>query len=100
MRSQVRRSLILATLLALPSPTGAVVYPDFQFDADGHAYPALKQVLPVMNASKVDPYTLAAWFTSPQPELDGASPAQWLTAGKDPEALLRCARRTASRLAR
>lgn len=43
--------------------------------------------------------TTTTWFAAREPELYGESPASWIRAGSDPEAVLEQARRYASRLA-
>lgn len=44
------------------------------------------------------PDTITTWFQAHEPEL-GMSPARWLEAGRDPEAVVEQARRYASVLA-
>ena len=47
-----------------------------------------------------DPMLIASWATRRQHEdLEGATPAEWISSGKEPESLVRAARRAASRLA-
>ena len=44
--------------------------------------------------------TAMSWLASPDDALGGASPAQWVAAGRDYERLLLVARQDAARLAR
>jgi hypothetical protein len=86
-------------LLALPTTSGRVFFPAFQFGPGGRPHAALPKVLAVFAAAEVSPWTVASWFRTLQPLLDDASPADWMGQGKDEERLLEAARRTAARLA-
>jgi nucleoid DNA-binding protein len=85
-------------LLGLPTRGGSSLYPAFQFAADGRPYALLAELLPGFAAAEVDPYTTAAWFTTPQALLDNTTPAEWLRAGRDPAILQEAARRSLARL--
>lgn len=87
-------------LLALPSGDRDLAYPAFQFDERGMPYAALAPVLEAFAAARLSPPTISSWFVTPQPALDGDTPAAWLSHGGDRERLVGAARRTASRTAR
>jgi hypothetical protein len=84
-------------LLALPAGNG-VLLPAFQFVGDvpvrGLAA-ILRELTPVVATT----FTIASWFTGPQPELEGATPAAWLRDERDPQQAVLAARRTAALLA-
>ena len=87
------------SILALPS-TGTSHYPTWQFDVDGAGATVRPITLRIVNAFReaipeVSPYTIAAWARSPQPELDGSTPADWIERNGPDEPLVRSAQRTA-----
>jgi hypothetical protein len=86
-------------LLALPTTSGRVYFPAFQFGPGGRPHPALPKVLAVFAQAEVGPWTVASWFRTPQALLDDTAPADWMGQGKDEERLLEAARRTAAKLA-
>lgn len=53
------------------------VYPGFQFGEDGQPLPAVAEVLRLLTGH-LEGWELAAWFTTPRPELDGRRPADVL----------------------
>jgi hypothetical protein len=85
-------------LLALPGPKGHAVFPAFQFTASGRVEPALHAVLETFADVVDSPYTIASWFTTAQPALDGLRPTEWLRQGGDAKLLKEAARRSAARL--
>ena len=85
-------------LLGLPTPSGRRLYPAFQFSAAGRPYAELSAILDQFAEAVTSPYTLASWFVTPQPLLDGETPARWLQLGRDPEQVKEAARRSAARL--
>jgi hypothetical protein len=87
-------------LLGLPIRGGRKVYPRFQFGTDGRPYPGLAPLLAIFRAVEANPWTIASWFTTEQPELDGLTPVEWLAGAHDPERLLEAARHSAAPLAR
>lgn len=88
-------------LLGLPKKSGRVVFPAFQFGDSGRPFQALPQILEIFEErTRVDPWTIASWFVTPQALLAGMTPAQWLAKGEDPDLVVRAARRTAARLGR
>ena len=86
-------------LLGLPTREGRTVYPRFQFGPDGRPHAALGRVTAAFRAVEADPWTIASWFTSAQPELDGLTPAEWLARGCDGERLIEVASHSAAPLA-
>jgi len=87
-------------LLGLTRQDGRVVYPAFQFGPGGRPFPELPQILELLGeGATLDPWTQASWFVSPQALLEGATPAAWLRRKREPERVVRAARRTAARLA-
>jgi hypothetical protein len=88
-------------LLGLPKESGRVVYPAFQFGDSGRPFQVLSRVLEVFEErARVDPWTIASWFVTPQTLLARMTPAEWLAKGEDPEMVVRAARRSAARLGR
>lgn len=86
-------------LLMLSTADGRRHYPAFQFGPTGQPFAALPRVLAAFADADVSPYTIASWFRTPQAQLEGATPAQWMGEGRPDERLLDAARRTASRFA-
>jgi hypothetical protein len=93
-----RQSVDDQRLLALPTKGGKLLYPAFQF-SDGRTLPGLHQVLAVLESSGVSPWTQASWFVTPQDELDGETPAAFLSRDAVAERAGDAARRAAARLA-
>ncbi len=88
-------------LLGLPKESGRVAYPAFQFGGSGRPFEALPRILEVFEElARVDPWTIASWFVTPQALLAGMTPAAWLAKGEDPDLAVRAARRSAARLGR
>jgi hypothetical protein len=86
-------------LLALEGPGGRKLYPAFQFGKGGRPLAGVSRVLDAFTGAAVSPYTVAAWFVSPQPLLEGECPAAWLRSGRDLDLLVEAARRSAAPLA-
>lgn len=86
-------------LLALPTSSGRVFFPAFQFGPGGRPHAALPKVLAAFAEAEVDPWTVASWFRTAQALLDGTTPADWMGHGKGEDRLLEAARRTAAKLA-
>lgn len=84
------------TLLALKTSDGHLVYPAFQFRADGSVLEGLPEVLQTLRASGVDDWTLAGWLATPQDSLEEQSCVEWLRAGGDSERALALARDAAA----
>ena len=58
--------------------------PQWQFTAAGAPLPGLETVLSALPAD-LHPSVVEGFFTTPDPDLDDASPAQWLASGGDPQ---------------
>jgi hypothetical protein len=52
-------------LLGLPSRDGSIVFPAFQFSAEGRPLPALPAILAIFSGVVERPYTIASWFVTP-----------------------------------
>jgi hypothetical protein len=88
-------------LLGLPKETGRVIFPAFQFGDSGRPFEALPQILEVFEGrARVDPWTVASWFVTPQALLARMTPAEWLAKGEDADLVIKAARRSAARLGR
>jgi len=86
-------------LLALRAEGGHLVYPLFQFHA-GRPLPALGDLLAAFREVGVDAWTVASWLVTPQDELDGVTPVEWLKGGREPDRAVAAARHAAARLER
>lgn len=82
-------------LLAVETKAGQVLYPAFQFRG-GRALPSLPELLAAFKDTDTSPWTVASWFVTPQDELEGQTPALWLSAGRPTEPVKLAARRTAA----
>jgi hypothetical protein len=87
-------------LLALPQADDRLAFPAFQFGRSGERLPGLERILEVFDGAVETPYTIASWFVTPDPRLNGKTPAAWLRAGRRPEPVLEAATRYAERLRR
>ena len=87
-------------LLALPEDDGRLAFPAFQFGRTGERLPALEEILELFDGAVETPYTVASWFVTPEPRLQGKTPAAWLRAGRPTEPALDAATRYAHRLRR
>ncbi|MEP6649563.1 MAG: helix-turn-helix domain-containing protein [Lapillicoccus sp.] len=58
--------------------------PRWQFTPEGTPLPGLETVLESLPAD-LHPAAVEGFFTTPDPDLDDASPAQWLASGGDPQ---------------
>lgn len=99
-REALRKRVASGSAIALRDDGGAVRYPRWQFDAAaGSVFPAVKQLNLIFGDTGLDPWTLASFATTSQPELDGRTPVEALS-DENPEPLLRAARRAAAELSR
>jgi hypothetical protein len=85
-------------LLALPTKSGKLLYPAFQFRG-ARTIDGLHELLSELDSSGANPWTQASWFVTPQPELDGETPAAYLTRHAIDDRVRTAARRVAARLA-
>ena len=73
----------------------AALFPGFQFDSGGQPVPVIADILAVLQ-DRVDPWSLALWFTGDNSRLGGVRPVDALNS--DPEAVLAAARALADDL--
>lgn len=99
-REALRKRVLSGSVLALRDDADLIRYPRWQFDAASSApFGAIKQLNEIFDEAGLDRWTLAAFVTAPQPELDGRTPADAF-ADADPEPLLLAAQRTVADLKR
>jgi hypothetical protein len=98
-RQRVDELLRARRLIGLRDRAGRRRFPLFQF-VDGQPIDALIVAYWTVADGAANQWTAASWCVSPDPALQGTSPAQWAKARKDPERLLTVARQDAARLAR
>jgi hypothetical protein len=80
------------TILALKTTDGRWAYPTFQFTG-GDVDPAL---VPAIQAFRdAPPWSAALWFVTANPDLDGATPLDWVRNERPSDVLLSSAQRTA-----
>jgi hypothetical protein len=97
LHDRVRRG----TLLGLPG-RGVTWFPVWQFDpASRRARPVVPVILQLFRLMDrpLGPIEIASWAQEAQPELDGSSPADWITSGRADESVVGFARRSAARVA-
>lgn len=87
------------SLFALPG-TGTSHYPTWQFAIDANTATVRPVVLRIVTEFReylddVSPFTIAAWATSPEPELDNRTPADWIINSGDDDRVVLAARRSA-----
>jgi hypothetical protein len=99
-RQALHKRVVNGSVIGLPG-RGTTWFPVWQFDLNAHEVRAVVAdiVKTFRDELGADPFVIASWATTDQPEL-GISPEEWLTAGKDPTEVVRIAQRTASELAR
>ena len=82
-------------IFAVTSGGKAALFPGFQFDAGGQPVPVIADILAAL-ADRLDPWSLALWFTGDNPRLGGLRPVDALSG--DPDAVLAAARALADDL--
>jgi hypothetical protein len=88
------------SLFAVPGKQSSQ-YPSWQFAESDGEWTVRPVVLRIVAAfrevlgSDVSPYLIAAWATTPQPELENASPAEWITGGGSEDPVVLAAARAA-----
>jgi hypothetical protein len=85
-------------LLSVPGPDINPAFPAFQFTPGGRTLPGLGAILDAFGDAASSPYTIASWFVTPDPQLEGKAPAAWLREGGASERAVRAAERYAERL--
>ena len=93
-RQAVHQRLARGTLLGMDL-AGQTVLPAYQFEGSA-VRPEMVRVLKLLRPAGLSAEATVSWFASPQPELDSATPSNWL--GKDPTRLYEAARHTAGSL--
>jgi hypothetical protein len=85
-------------LLALPTKSGKLLYPAFQFSG-ARTISGLHELLVELDGSGTSPWTQASWLVTAQDELDGETPAAYLSRQPIDDRVRRAVRRAAARLA-
>lgn len=99
-REALRKRVLSGSVVALRDDADLIRYPRWQFDAANSApYGAIKKLTEIFGEAGLDPWTLAAFATASQPELDDRAPVDAF-ADADLEPLLLTARRTVADLTR
>lgn len=99
-REALRKRVLSGSVLALRDGADLIRYPRWQFDAaNGAPFAVIKKLNRIFGEAGLDPWTLAAFATAPQPELDDRTPVEAF-GDADLEPLLLAARRTVADLTR
>jgi len=99
-REALRKRVVSGSVIALRDDAGLVRYPRWQFDAtSGAPFRAIKELNEIFSDADLDPWTLASFATTPQPEL-GNRAAIDAFADADLEPLLLSAHRAVAELKR
>lgn len=99
-REALRKRVLSGSVLALRDDADLIRYPRWQFDAANSApFGAIKRLNEIFAEAGLDAWTLAAFATAPQPELDGRAPVDAF-GDANLEPLLLSARRTVADLTR
>jgi hypothetical protein len=96
-RQAVHQRIERRTLLAM-NVAGQIVIPTYQFDGT-RVRPEVTRAARLLAPAGLSEVAVVSWFTSPQPELDGITPATWLAAGSEATRVYEAARHTAGALA-
>jgi hypothetical protein len=74
-REALRKRVLSGSVLALRDDADLIRYPRWQFDAANSApFAAIKKLNEIFGEAGLDSWTLAAFATAPQPELDDRAP--------------------------
>jgi hypothetical protein len=99
-REALRKRVVSGSVIALRDDSGLVRYPRWQFDAaSGAPFGVVKKLNEVFGDAGLDPWTLASFATTPQPELGNRAPIDAF-ADADIGPLLLSAHRTVADLKR
>jgi hypothetical protein len=85
-------------LLALVAQDRRTLIPLFQFNDAGRPYEAVPSILRIFAEAGATGWTVASWFTTPSPDLEGHTPIAWVKAGRNLETVLDAARAAAAPL--
>jgi hypothetical protein len=85
-------------LLALSTEDHRTLIPVFQFSEGGRPYEAVPPILRTFADAEATGWTVASWFTTPSPDLEGETPIAWIRASRDLETVLDAARAAAAPL--
>lgn len=96
-RQAVHQRIDRGTLLAM-DVAGQTVLPAYQFDGP-RARPEVTRAAKLLAPAGLSDIGVVSWFATPQPELDGVTPAAWLASGSDAARVYEAARHTAGALA-
>jgi hypothetical protein len=92
--------VLSGSVVALRDDADLIRYPRWQFDsASSVPFAAIKKLNEIFGGARLDPWTLAAFVTTPQPELDDRTPADAF-GDADVEPLLLSAHRAVAELKR
>ena len=99
-REALRKRVLSGSVIALRDDADLIRYPRWQFDAaNSGPFAAIRELNEIFGEAGLDPWTLAAFATAPQPELDGRTPVDAF-AEVDLEPLLLAAHRAVADLKR
>lgn len=99
-REALRKRVVSGSVIALRDDAGLIRYPRWQFDAtSGAPFRAVKELNEIFGDAGLDAWTLAAFATAPQPELDDRPPIDAF-GDTDLEPLLLSAHRAVAELKR
>jgi hypothetical protein len=99
-REALRKRVLSGSVIALRDDADLIRYPRWQFDAANSVpFAAIKKLNEIFGEAGLEPWTIAAFATAPQVELDDQTPVDAF-ADADLEPLLLAARRTVADLAR
>ncbi len=99
-REALRKRVLSGSVIALRDDADLIRYPRWQFDAANSApFGAVKKLNEIFGGAGLDPWTLAAFATAPQPELADRAPVDAF-GDADLGPLLLAARRTVADLTR
>lgn len=79
-------------ILLVTTSDGHCLYPAFQFNAEGHVLPRLRELLNGLDPERDDAWGDAVWLNDAAEDLDGLTPAQALRTSRADDAI-RLARR-------
>ncbi|MEV6527384.1 hypothetical protein AB0M43_36220 [Longispora sp. NPDC051575] len=93
-RQSLNKKVAQGALLGIPG-RGTTYYPRWQFDeAHQRVRPVVRDIVKIFtHGGTADPFTIAAWATTPQVNgLGGKTPAKWIVDGGDVRQVIQAAR--------